>query len=79
MLLSPDQKRNLKMETALPMKKMPRTKPTAKRRNISAAMKPLGGQPENDEDARAAGLKSATTDEPLVSPASSQTGKRRKG
>ena len=51
------------------MKKTPSHRSAAK---VSAAKKTrkadpasrLGGQPENDEDARAAGLKSATSGEP---------------
>ena len=65
-------------ETVLLMKKQPRPKPASQGIKVTPATKRIGGQPENDEDARAAGWKSATADENLAPPPSAQANKRRK-
>jgi hypothetical protein len=48
----------------LAMKKSSPRKSSAQKEKKSEADKRIGGQPENDQDARAAGLKSATAGTP---------------
>lgn len=60
------------------MKKQPHPKSASQGTKVAPATKRIGGQPENDEDARAAGLKSATADEAPAPPPASEPNKRRK-